>query len=166
MLDLVAAVGATTCRANGQVVPCPEFVNNFMNGFSAVLPLFFLVYVAIIILLVVSMWKIFTKAGKPGWASIIPIYNAIVLLEITGKPIWWIILFFIPIVNIVAIIFMYDALAKSFGKTSAYTVGLVLLSIVFIPMLAFDGSVYNPNGMPQSPTPVVPPVVPPVNPTI
>ena len=53
------------------------------------------VYFAIILLIIISMWKIFTKAGKPGWAAIIPIYNIIVLLEIVGKPVWWIILIFL-----------------------------------------------------------------------
>ena len=47
-----------------------------------------LIYLAIVLLMIASMWKVFTKAGKPGWAAIVPIYNTIVLLEIVGKPIW------------------------------------------------------------------------------
>ena len=50
------------------------------------------VYFAILILMIVSLWKVFTKAGQPGWACIVPIYNVIVLLKIAGKPLWWILL--------------------------------------------------------------------------
>ena len=60
--------------------------------------IFMLVVAAVMI---AAMWKVFTKAGKPGWASLIPIYNMIVLLDIAGKPAWWIVLFIIPIVNFV-----------------------------------------------------------------
>ena len=60
-----------------------------------------LINLAVMIFMIVVMWKIFTKAGKPGWAAIVPIYNIIIMLEIAGKPLWWIILFFIPFVNIV-----------------------------------------------------------------
>lgn len=99
------------------------------------------------VILIISMWKVFTKAGKPGWACIIPIYSAIVLLEIVGKPIWWIFLFMIPIVNIVVSIMVFHQLSLSFGKDVGFTVGLVLLSIIFIPILAFDSSVYiGPEG--------------------
>ena len=63
--------------------------------------LFMLIYFAVVLLIIVGLWKMFTKAGKPGWASIIPIYNLIVLIEITGKPLWWIVLLFIPFVNFV-----------------------------------------------------------------
>src|SRR5262245_61036676 len=59
------------------------------------------VYLAVIILVVAGMWKVFTKAGKPGWAALVPIYNLIVLLEIVDKPVWWIILLLIPCVNII-----------------------------------------------------------------
>lgn len=95
-------------------------------------------YFLLIVLMVASWWVIFQKAGKPGWAAIIPIYNCIVLLEIVKKPWWWIFLLLIPIVNIVIMIIVYDRLAKSFGKESAFTVGLVLLGIVFFPILAFS----------------------------
>ena len=77
---------------------------------------FILILLAFIILLIASMWTIFTKAGKPGWASIIPIYNFIILLEIVGKPWWWLLLMIIPIVNIVLLIIMYNQLSLSFGK--------------------------------------------------
>lgn len=107
------------------------------------------VYVVFILLMIVSMWKIFTKAGKPGWASIIPIYNIIVLLEIVGKPLWWFLLFFVPCVNIIFFVWTYNLLSKSFGKSEGFTVGLILLGFIFFPILAFGDAVYlGPGGAP------------------
>jgi hypothetical protein len=98
--------------------------------------------IAILFLIGASMWTIFTKAGQPGWAAIIPIYNIIVLLKIVGKPTWWILLFIIPVVNYVFLIWTYNMLSKSFGKDEGYTVGLILLGIVFLPLLAFGDAKY------------------------
>ncbi|HLG02784.1 MAG TPA: DUF5684 domain-containing protein [Bacteroidia bacterium] len=105
-----------------------------------------LLYFAVIALMIVSMWIIYQKANKPGWASIVPIYNLIVLLEIAGKPWWWIFLFLIPIVNIIFIIMMYNGVSKAFGKSEGFTVGLVLLGIVFLPILAFSSATYIGSG--------------------
>lgn len=102
-----------------------------------------IIYVAIIVFLIVSMWKVFEKAGKPGWAVIIPIYNIIVLLDIVRKPWWWLLLMLIPLVNIVFIIWMYNRLSKSFGYDAGFTIGLILLGIVFIPILGFGKSEYK-----------------------
>lgn len=114
---------------------------------AAALLILVLVYLALIVLIVASQWKIFTKAGKPGWACIIPIYNAIVLLEIVKKPTWWFIMFFIPFVNIYYAIVLMNELSKSFGKDSGFTVGLILLPIVFLPILAFGDAEYIYNQM-------------------
>jgi magnesium-transporting ATPase (P-type) len=111
----------------------------------------FLIWFAVIVLMLVSMWKIFTKAGQPGWASIIPIYNAIVLLQIVNKPIWWIVLLFIPFVNFVVIIMIYHALSKAFGKGVEYTLGLIFLNIIFFPMLAFGSATYTKPLQPMTP---------------
>lgn len=102
-----------------------------------------LVQLIVTVLVVVAMWKVFEKAGKPGWAAIIPIYNFIILLEIVGKPIWWIALLFIPIVNIVIAIWVINLLALSFGKESGFTVGLILLPFIFYPMLGFGDAEYQ-----------------------
>ncbi len=102
------------------------------------------IQIALIVLFIASGWKIFEKAGQPGWAFIIPIYSYIVLLKIVGKPWWWLLLvMFIPIVNIVIAIWTINLLAKSFGKSEGFTVGLVLLGIVFFPMLAFGDAQYQ-----------------------
>jgi len=88
------------------------------------------------------MWKIYEKAGQPGWAAIIPIYNSYILLKIVGKPGWWLLLFLIPFVNIIFAIWTYNMLSKSFGKDEGFTVGLLLLGIVFFPILGFGAAKY------------------------
>ncbi len=99
------------------------------------------------VLIIASFWKLFVKAGKPGWAAIIPIYNVIVMLEIAGKPIWWIILFLIPCVNIIVSLLVLIALAKSFGKSEVFGIGLWLLGFIFFPILAFGDARYvGPKG--------------------
>lgn len=105
-----------------------------------------IIYLAIIVVGIVSMWKLYEKAGKPGWAAIVPIYNLVVLLEIINKPIWWIVLFFIPIVNIVAIFLIYIELAKVFGKDTLYGILMVFFGIIMIPMLAFGDAQYQGAG--------------------
>jgi hypothetical protein len=95
------------------------------------------------ILMTASIWKFFTKAGQPGWASLIPIYNLIKLLKIVGRPLWWIVLFIIPLANIVAIIIVYIDLAQSFGKGTGFGIGMLLVPFVFLPMLAFGDAEYE-----------------------
>ena len=97
----------------------------------------------------VAQWIIYRKAGKPGWACIIPIYSFLVLLKIIGKPWWWLLLMLIPGVNIVFAIWTVNMLSKSFGKDEGFTVGLLLLGIVFYPILAFGSARYlGPYGDP------------------
>lgn len=106
-----------------------------------------LVSVAVALLMIASMWKIFVKAGKPGWAAIVPIYNFIVLLEIAGKPAWWIILLIIPVVNFIIVIMLSVSLAKKFGKGVGYGLGLAFLGVIFYPMLGFGDAQYDPNAV-------------------
>ncbi|MEK6770141.1 MAG: DUF5684 domain-containing protein [Pseudomonadota bacterium] len=102
-----------------------------------------LIYLAVFIFLIASFWKVFTKAGQPGWASIIPIYNFIVMLQIVGRPWWWILLLLIPIVGIVIAIIVSIDMAKSFGKGVGFGIGLALLGIIFYPILGFGGAKYQ-----------------------
>ena len=102
-----------------------------------------LIQLALIVLMVVSMWKIFDKAGKPGWAALVPIYNLVVLLQIIDKPVWWIILFLIPLVNFIIMIICTIALAARFGKGGGYAAGLIFLPFIFYPMLAFGSDQYQ-----------------------
>lgn len=98
---------------------------------------------AICILMIVSMWKIFKKAGKPGWASIIPIYNIVVLFQVAGLSPWLILLMFIPFANFVIIFLAYIRLAKAFGKGVGFGLGLLFLNIIFMPILAFSNTEYK-----------------------
>jgi Family of unknown function (DUF5684) len=120
-----------------------------MSSLIAVLGGVILLYLAIIIFMIASMWKIYAKAGKPGWAAIVPIYNLIVLFEIVGKPWWWLFLCLIPGVNIIFLIWTYNLLSKSFGKDVGFTIGLIFLSFVFFPILGFGSAKYvGPAGSP------------------
>ena len=102
-----------------------------------------IIELGLLILMVAALWCVFTKAGKPGWAAIIPFYNIYVMLEIAGKPGWWLILFFIPVVNLVIAIITLVALAAKFGKGAGFVVGLILLPIVFYPILGFGNAKYQ-----------------------
>ncbi len=102
-----------------------------------------IIYLAIIVLMIASLWKVFVKAGKPGWAAIVPIYNIIVLIEITGKPLWWFILFLIPFVNYVFLIWTINLVSKSFGKDVGFTLGLLFLPFIFWPILGLGKATYQ-----------------------
>lgn len=106
-----------------------------------------LFFAAIFLFYTIAFWKIFSKAGKPGWASIVPIYNLIVFLEIVGKPWTWVILLLIPFVNIIPFIIVTHRLSRSFGKGLGFTLGLLIFSVIFYPILAFGSAKYvGPNG--------------------
>ena len=100
----------------------------------------------IYVLLIIAMWKIFTKAGKPGWASIVPIYNVIVMFQIIGLNPWLLLLYLIPVVNfVVAIVFSImqaSRLSKAFGKGTGFALGLFFLNPIFLLMLGFGDSKY------------------------
>jgi hypothetical protein len=108
-----------------------------------------LVYIAVIVFEIAALWHVFTKAGQPGWAAIIPIYNVWVLLKVIGRPGWWLALFLIAlipfvgwiVVLVIGIIINLD-LAKSFGKSVGFAIGLILLSFIFVPILGFGSSQY------------------------
>ena len=101
-----------------------------------------IVYLAVVVLVFVALWHIVAKAGRPGWEGIIPIYNYYVILKIVGRPGWWLILYFIPVVNIVIGIIVLYELSKSYGKGGGFTVGLIFLSFIFFPILGFGDSRY------------------------
>jgi hypothetical protein len=121
-----------------------------------------LLQLAILILVLAGMWKAFVKAGKPGWAAIIPIYNIIVLLEIVGKPIWWVILCFIPCVNIVIILLLCIEVAKCFGKDAVFGILLFLFGFICWPILGFGSAQYvGPGGGGGGGGEAAPPAAPP-----
>ena|SRR5579872_6398177 len=116
---------------------------NLMGGMAVLFTgVFLIVMLAIGVVMIASMWKVFAKAGQPGWAAIVPIYNAIVLLQITGRPLWWIVLFMIPLVNLVVGILVAIDLAKSFGQSTGFAFGLIFLGFIFFPILGFGSARY------------------------
>jgi hypothetical protein len=108
----------------------------------AILSAILIPLIIVSVITIIGQWKVYSKAGQPGWAAIIPIYNTIVLLQIVGKPIWWIFLFLIPCVNIIFAIWTVNLLSKSFGQSEGFTVGLILLPFIFYPILGFGSYTY------------------------
>jgi hypothetical protein len=100
------------------------------------------VYIVVIVFEIAALWQVFTKAGEAGWKAIIPIWNTLILLKIIGRSYWWIILFIIPIVNIIAWIIVALDLAKSYAKGVAFGVGLIFLNFIFVPILGFGPAQY------------------------
>jgi hypothetical protein len=112
-----------------------------------------LVGLAIAIFVIVAYWKLYTKAGKPGWAAIVPFYNLYVLLKIVGRPGWWLIWYFIPIANIVVLIIVMIDLAKAFNKSGWFALVLILFPYIGVPILAFGEARYvGPIADPNYPT--------------
>jgi hypothetical protein len=111
--------------------------------------------IAFIIAIFVALWKVFTKAGRPGWAAFIPIYNSYVLLKIVGRPGWWLLLLLIPFVNIIVGIMVTLDLAKAFGKSVLFGIlGLLLFSPIGFLILGFGGAKYQgPGSLPATPAP-------------
>jgi len=105
------------------------------------------------VVVALGLMGVFTKAGKPGWAAFVPIYNVIVLLEVVGRPLWWFVLLLVPGVNVVVGIIVLNDLAKSFGHGTGFTVGLVLLSVVFTWILWLGSSTYRGPAALASPAP-------------
>lgn len=106
--------------------------------------LLILVVVALVVFLWACMWKIFTKAGKPGWAAIVPIYNNMVAAEIGGKPSWWGLLVLIPYIGFIWGIWIWNLICKSFGKGTGFLIGIIFLPFIFLPILAFGDAKYQP----------------------
>lgn len=130
-----AAVSASVCTVNGQPVDCGPLM-------AIIIPLWFVLF-GLLILMIASMWRIYTKAGEPGWVSVIPVYNAVKLLEIEGLPLWWVILMFVPLVNLVMYVVLQYSLARVFNKGTGFALGLVFLPVIFTPILAFGAATYT-----------------------
>jgi hypothetical protein len=123
----------------GALVP----LQNGGGGGGAVALLVFLVPLLIAAVVIAGMWKAFSKAGEPGWAAIIPIYNIYVIVKISDNPWWWLILFFIPILNLVALFKINIDVAKEFGQGLGFGLGLAILPIIFWPLLGFGDYQYQ-----------------------
>ena len=113
------------------------------SGGGIIASIMMLVWLAVFIAVIAGVWKVFVKAGQPGWACLVPIYNIVVLLQIVGRPIWWLVLLLIPIVGIVVAIIVSIDMAKSFGKGTGFGIGLAFLGPIFYPMLGFGDAKYQ-----------------------
>jgi hypothetical protein len=111
----------------------PELLRTSLIGF----------FVILLIVQFLSLWRVFEKAGVEGWKSVIPFYNFYTLLKIVGKPGWWVALLLVPGVNLFVFIWTLNMLSKSFGKNEGFTLGIVLLGFIFLPILAFSEDEYN-----------------------
>lgn len=143
--------------------PTPELFTSASPAASATGSATFLVIallsLALCIALIAAVWKIYAKAGQHGWAVLVPIYNMLVLLRIIGRPAWWLLLLFIPFVNLIISLIMSLDLAKAFGRSTVFgVVGLFLFSTIGYLILGFDKSQYQgPSGQaPAEPVPSQP----------
>ena len=135
LIEITQNVLFTPARLLGQV--------EYSTQGTAPSPFATIIGLLIAVVLIAAMWKVFTKAGQPGWASIIPIYNIYIWCKIVGRPAWWIILLFIPFVNFIIGIILCIDLAKSFGKGAGFGIGLALLGFIFFPILGFGSAQYQ-----------------------
>jgi len=120
-----------------------EAAQEAAKGAAAGAGIFMLLWLAVGLVTLIGCWKVFTKAGQPGWAVLIPIYNIYMMLKVAGKPGWWTILMLIPGVNIVVGIMAMVALCANFGKGAGFAVGTIFLPWIFIPILGFGSAQYR-----------------------
>jgi len=156
--------------------------NSSMSGNAAGAG-FFAVFLPVVLIVVVYMcfvlWKLYGKAGRPGWAAIVPFYSTYVMIKIAGRPGWWLILLFIPVVNVVVWIMIYLSFAKAFGRSAVFGFfGLFLFGVIGFSILAFGKSRYvladgpgpdggsGPSSAPSAPTSPTPPAVAPSAPAM
>ena len=121
-------------------------------GLAAFMCVYWIAMILLAVLYIAGMWKVYTKAGKPGWAAIIPIYNLVVLMEVAGRPGWWVLLLLIPVVNIVVLAMVSIDVAASFGKGTGFGIGLWILGFIFYLILGFGDAQYvGPAAAPGAP---------------
>ncbi len=120
-----------------------------------------LIELVLVIAAIAGLWKTFEKAGHPGWAAIVPIYNGYIICKIAGRPGWWVILFFIPFVNFIIAVIVSIDVAKNFGKGTGFGIGIALLGFIFYPILGFGDAQYvgpaEQRGFPVQPAYGAPP---------
>jgi len=124
----------------------PEVTMQSVMG-AAALPILFVAVVLTVaptVFMLVAMWQVYAKAGLPGWGSLVPFYNLFLFVKLAGKPGWWFVLMLVPVVNLVVGIILAFGVAKCFGKSGGFAVGLILLGFIFFPILAFGSAEFAP----------------------
>ena len=115
------------------------------SGEAVVGAILMIIYLGLLVIVVAGMWATFEKANQPGWGILIPIYNLILLLKVAGKPVWWLILMFLPLVSLIPTIIVPFAVARNFRKGSGFGAGLLFLPFIFYPILGFGSAEYDPD---------------------
>lgn len=128
------------------ITPAPTYTTTSADG-GGMSVILLVLYLAVLVVVIAGMWKTFSKAGRPGWAAIIPIYNIYTLVKVASRPGWWVLLFFIPLVNIVMSIIVSLDVAKAFGKSELFGIfGLWLFGFIGYPILGFGDAAYKGSG--------------------
>jgi hypothetical protein len=118
------------------------FADSSSAAGAGLFALFFIVYIAFLVLMIASMWKIFAKAGQKGWTALIPILNIVVLVKVLHVEMWWIAVAIIPCTSFIAYFVLYFSLAKAYGKGAGFGIGNILLPFIFLPILGFGSAQY------------------------
>jgi hypothetical protein len=135
--------GAVRTRDGSRMLSHQRSLHQKNHGKDAEMAVVYgVVWMAVVVVFIAAYWRIFAKAGRPGWASLIPIYNVVTLLHITGRSGWWTLGMFVPLLNVFVLIRLVFELARAFGRGIGFGVGLLLLSPIFVPVLGFGGSQY------------------------
>jgi Family of unknown function (DUF5684) len=119
------------------------------------LTLLIAVYLSIVVLNIAAYWRIFSKAGQPGWTVLVPIYGSVKLIQISGRSGWWLLAFLVPLLNIFAIVRLQFDLARVFGRGIGFGFGLLLLPLIFAPILGFGDAQYVGDVRRQQPATVL-----------
>jgi len=119
----------------------PKSVASLQTTGSGGIELFAVLTLTVVIF--AGLWKVFQKAGGPGWAAIIPIYNLYVLVKVSGNTWWWFLMFFIPILNFFATLKVSINVAGKFNRGLLFGLGLMFLSFIFYPVLGFGDYQYQ-----------------------
>jgi uncharacterized protein DUF5684 len=120
-----------------------DFSYSYTSPGKAPGPVFWICWLMFVVLMIAALWKIFSKAAQPGWAAITPIVNTCFLIKVAGRPGWWLILMFIPLVNFIIWIILCIDVAKNFGKGTGFGIGLLLLPFIFFLILGFGSARYQ-----------------------
>lgn len=123
------------------MTPTVDFLVPLQGGGGSTVEL--ILTLALTVVVFAGFWKVFEKAGEPGWAAIIPIYNLYVLIRVSGNAWWWLLLLFIPVINLLATIKISIDVAGKFGKGILFGLGLTFLSFVFYSLLGFGNYRYQ-----------------------
>ncbi len=121
-----------------------QLSDNVTAAFGGMFAAMMIPFVAVLVVTIIGMWKVFEKAGYAGWKSIIPFYNMYILTEISGQNGWLFLLSFIPFVgSLIWSIMVSVKMAPAFGKSTAFAIGLIFLTPIFYCILGFGNAQYT-----------------------